>query len=501
MLATRSRNPLRLSNKPSEMPRDALQPKPTSLLNAHKRSLEEKGTREGPSNKKLASSKAFRENGKSKARPVTSVSPESQETASLSTFVTGHYVITISEVASHHKFDTSSYTLALFQHTEGDHTQFYADFKFDNLEGTMRLMPTLVFNAKGATKWTSEDFIKYCKLPKDTYPSPEFCNWLMRWRGVDGGMRLNEKVRGEPWNAPGTVNFKFDTETTENGVGLKFDVVFAYDCKLFSFSCTKVRDLDTGVQIVDFIALQQLWDDLEDLAWYEDEESESEANYEGRSDSIANRMDLLASASKRDIQSPPKIDAKRPKAKRARKVRKESIPEWDVSGLYKLTCMCGNQLVDASAYELRIHYRSWGKQQLYGQFSIDDLKGVMRLCPAEALTASPRQLLSLEDFEAACDLDDHPPGPKTNEWLMRWRGKKGTDVYGGEARAQGQFNFFSDPASSFQSTFGHFPGFKVVFTMYYDGKQFDLEGIKTAHVSEPVDFDLEHEWGSLFLEE
>lgn len=94
-------------------------------------------------------------------------------------------------------------------------------------------------------------------------------------------MRLNEKVGGEPWNEPGAVNFNFDAESMENEFGLKFDAVFAYDSKLFSFYCTKVRDLGAGVQAADFIALQQRWDYLENPKWYEDKQFESGVNYEG----------------------------------------------------------------------------------------------------------------------------------------------------------------------------------------------------------------------------
>jgi hypothetical protein len=184
--------------------------------------------------------------------------------------ITGHYAITISELTSHHKFDTSSYAFTLFRYVGTETSQVYAEFKFDHLEGIMRLVPQEVFDAKGETKWDSADFVRACKLPRDVYPSPAREKWLMRWRGEDGGMRLNEHVGGEAWNAASTFDFKFNTSTPENGVGLNFRVVFAYDCKLFSFSGTKLRALDEGFRPVSPSSIEEKWNMLDNPAWYED---------------------------------------------------------------------------------------------------------------------------------------------------------------------------------------------------------------------------------------
>ena len=86
-----------------------------------------------------------------------------------------------------------------------------------------------------------------------------------------------------------------------------------------------------------------------------------------------------------------------------------------------------------------------------------ELKGVMRLCPEKALLSKADsdeeddepKLLMLDEFEKACELaDDSKPGPKAKEWLMRWRGKDGDKVTGGENRAQGLFLFKYDGESS-----------------------------------------------------
>jgi hypothetical protein len=270
----------------------------------------------GPLKKRAATSKASR----AKSKRGASVVSVADEPASRSVCVTGHYAIAISEVASHHKFDTSNYTLTLFRYTEENNTQIYANFKFDHLEGIMRLMPKEIFDAKGDARWNSEDFVAFCGLPENSYPSPDSSQWLMRWRGIDGGMRLNERVGGEPWNAAGTFNFKFDSSTPEDGVGLTFNVVFAYDCKLFSFTGIKVGDLDAGVQADNSISLQERWDSLENPAWYEDEEEELEIEMDDRSrrDTISGRMELLASVPSEGSESPQKTVVETRSSKRGR---------------------------------------------------------------------------------------------------------------------------------------------------------------------------------------
>ena len=61
---------------------------------------------------------------------------------------------------------------------------------------------------------------------------------------------------------------------------------------------------------------------------------------------------------------------------------------------------------------------------------------------------------------------------------MRWRGKDGDALVGGETRAQGQFIFKDDPSSS-----ADFRGTKIVFAMIHKGKHLFFEGIKTANVT------------------
>jgi hypothetical protein len=61
---------------------------------------------------------------------------------------------------------------------------------------------------------------------------------------------------------------------------------------------------------------------------------------------------------------------------------------------------------------------------------------------------------------------------------MRWRGKEGEALVGGETWAQGHSIFKDDPSSS-----ADFRGTKIVFAMIHRGKHLLFEGTKTANVT------------------
>ncbi|KAH7355170.1 hypothetical protein BKA65DRAFT_475628 [Rhexocercosporidium sp. MPI-PUGE-AT-0058] len=230
---------------------------------------------------------------------------------------------------------------------------------------------------------------------------------------------------------------------------------------------------------------------------------------------------------------PQSTISKLPKATpKSKKQMKKKTQSWDVSGTYNLTCTSRYQPVNASSYALSLCYkRGPSSSQLFGIFEFGDLKGVMRLCPERTLTSKDSEadsdsgsgsesdedqdyesgLLMLPDFEKACQLPDGvQPGPKFKEWLMRWRGKEGEKIVGGESRAQGQFNFKHDAESST----GEYEGVKITFAMLYQGRHLLFEGVKKGNLEQgscclgsdndadlDSDFDLEKEWQSLFREE
>ncbi|KAI2465543.1 hypothetical protein F4781DRAFT_21304 [Annulohypoxylon bovei var. microspora] len=163
---------------------------------------------------------------------------------------------------------------------------------------------------------------------------------------------------------------------------------------------------------------------------------------------------------------------------RHRSSTKSSSAVWDVTGRYNLTCANKFKPVDATEYVLDVRYTHTSPHtcQLYASFDFPNLnlKGKMRLCPKSAIAAQTTGKLFLADFEAACELaEDVKPGPKSKEWLMRWRGEEDGVSLGGETRAQGQVLFEEErlPPDS-EGT----PKMIIKFAMVHNSKHVILEG-------------------------
>ncbi|KAI1098268.1 hypothetical protein F4804DRAFT_325286 [Jackrogersella minutella] len=163
---------------------------------------------------------------------------------------------------------------------------------------------------------------------------------------------------------------------------------------------------------------------------------------------------------------------------RQRSSTKTSTAIWDVTGHYTLSCANKFKAIDASEYVLDLRYTHTSPHtcQLYGYFNFPNLNltGNMRLCPKSAISSQPNGKLFTDDFEAACELAEGvKPGPKSKEWLMRWRGQENDAKTGGETRAQGQFLFDEErPASGGESS----PQIGIKFAMVHNGKHLILEG-------------------------
>lgn len=280
-------------NEPSKSHESTPHPKTARIL---KRPLDDSDNEDEPSKKRAPRPVSSTDFHISSPLNNTPTKPHNQHPN-----VKGHYRISISPLAAHHNFSTSTYTLTVFH----QYNQLYARFSFDHLSGIMRLLPLDLFNAK-TEPWDVYDFVSYCELEEGDVPSRELARWVMRWRGRDGGMRLGEKVGGEAWNRVGDWTWMFEDEDAkkeENGTGeaeeeksgnadeekIGFKVVFAYDHKLFSFHGSKIRDLTPDELREETVAkMDKEWHELDDPAWYVDPDAveEEEVGEEPRSESM-----------------------------------------------------------------------------------------------------------------------------------------------------------------------------------------------------------------------
>jgi hypothetical protein len=93
--------------------------------------------------------------------------------------------------------------------------------------------------------------------------------------------------------------------------------------------------------------------------------------------------------------------------------------EWKISGRYWLTCTNRLEPVDATDYCFELHYTNSSPRQLFATFEFGSLKGMMRMCPENAIISRPDKALSLMDFEAACKLHgEDRPSPGSKQWLV-----------------------------------------------------------------------------------
>ncbi|KAH7355169.1 hypothetical protein BKA65DRAFT_475627 [Rhexocercosporidium sp. MPI-PUGE-AT-0058] len=196
---------------------------------------------------------------------------------------TGHYTIKTNPDINP-PLNTTSFTLTLFYtaspSTSPPKDQLHATFKFGTLTGRMRLCPFSSYPR--GKKFTITEFEKACHLERDSMPCPERCNWLMRWRGRDGGMRQEKRVGGEE-NVQGVFDFVFKGRGDEGKVegegkgegevGVRFAMM--YRGKVFGFEGTKVKELGEGEGRMDWEDVEARWDSLQDwLGRDSDDEAE-----------------------------------------------------------------------------------------------------------------------------------------------------------------------------------------------------------------------------------
>ncbi|KAI1086218.1 hypothetical protein F5B19DRAFT_480082 [Rostrohypoxylon terebratum] len=190
------------------------------------------------------------------------------------------------------------------------------------------------------------------------------------------------------------------------------------------------------------------------------------------------------SGGKRPLNSPSNTRVQNTPVKRVKHKgsTKNSTAEWDVTGRYSLSCANKYKPLDATEYILDVRYTHTSPHtcQLYASFNFPNLNltGRMRLCPKSAITAQPTGKLYLQDFEAACELGEGvKPGPKSKEWLMRWRGEQGDLKLGGETRAQGQVLF--DEEKLAPGSVGA-PKINIKLAMVHKGQHVILEGTQSS---------------------
>lgn len=384
--------------------------------------------------------------------------------------------------------DTTGFSLKVFYCRQSLPHQVYADFKFDKLEGLMRLCPR---KESSEEKFPVAEFEKRCYLKEEKLPGPDHLTWAMRWRGTDGGMQVNKVVGGEE-ESLGAFDFKEEPSFPPTNVaGVKLTFFMIYSGLLFSFDALKVAELDAMEIDIKAQQLERRWKSLYNPEWDEnsDSDSDSESNEvmlravrslqptkrpqkprlkltaEQASSSLVScsepRRDRADRAPKSySLNRPPKVSVQPPpKTLPPAGVIDRSGPglwkdhpgqtiienppdwAWNLAGHWKITAPMLSEALDLDPTEslkMKIHVSNYPfhtrvGRQLWADFRFgsdysSDLWGYIRFCPAS--TPDIKEC-NLKQFENFCRLEAGQwAGPSEEggheKWLWRWRGKRGS---------------------------------------------------------------------------
>ena len=538
-----------VTNKPSKPARKAAASSASHSINPRKRPL----SNDAQDNKENEGPQAPKSKRRAKSQSSTKKTSSAAQNAT-KWDVEGLYKVT--DVSSKNPIDTSAFILKVFYYSLSNSRQLYAEFEFDKLKGIMRLCPREQVEKVGREKFGLSEFEKACRLEATSEPGPTNAKWIMRWRGQDGGIREDKKVGGE---LNGSYTFEFEKDASSSSAdfqGLNIDFTFIHEEHMFVFRGSKIANLDGERADAPWV-VERKWSDLYNFRWSDDSDSDSDSTSAAESDSDSDSdsgsasepgsvKDMFANLFTKNLDPLLKAAFKagpetgeatvncilnqlapyreplssEPTGSNSRNRPGKSVSfdieestsrarkggsEWDVTGIYNITCFNRNDPVNTMKYSMEIHCCE-SLHQLYATFTFDSLKGVMRMCPANAMIAWPDGFLDLHDFEEACNLDvsgvprsrrkEARPGPRRTQWLMRWRGKEEDILVGGETKAQGQFTFKLHPDTNSTS----FDGIEVEFAMVHKGRHLLFRAYKRANLiaERNPKWSLEQEWKDLF---
>jgi len=234
--------------------------------------------------------------------------------------VEGDYKITAAETDGN-PFDASGCSLGLFfTETVNLKRQLYAAFKFDSLDGIMRICPD-----KKNEVCFLERFEELCDLGPKEQPGPNNTRWFMRWRARDGGMRLGKLVGGE-MDQDLEFSFKHDASCSSadfTAINLLF--CMEYENNFFVFHASKTSNLGKkGEHSIS--TMDSKWYDLLDFKWVDDSASSS-ADPDSETDTSVSRLSVSSY-----LTGLPRLIGNVPPRTKDRYIEKLPSWAWDMTG-------------------------------------------------------------------------------------------------------------------------------------------------------------------------
>lgn len=249
--------------------------------------------------------------------------------------VEGHYDITIADAFDSRtldplgpvSMDIDGFKLSLFYWSASEPRQLYANFSFDKLQGIMRLCPRDLSPGSEKNPPDLKQFKQLCYLDAAEVPV-ENSSWMMRWRGRDGGLRLDELV-GDESRSIGPFSF-------EEGTKLIF--LFIYNDNLFRFQAIKIADLAAHECAEAPSVLEREWEQLDANAQESDTQSDSTATESsGERPGSTSASISQISKKKSSVAAPPKAPSRSQTARQ--KPQSSSRPEQQIQAPSGIHCI------------------------------------------------------------------------------------------------------------------------------------------------------------------
>lgn len=314
--------------------------------------------------------------------------------------------------------------------------RLYAFFDFPNLNlrGVMRLCPKSALSSRSDDRLFLPEFEAACDLAESAAPGPKNKEWLMRWRGEEGGRKVGGETRAQALFVFGRNNSRASptAESSEQpGIQVLFGMV--HNGKHLLFQGTHAsKEIPT-------VDPDAVWQWLFEPSW---EESDPAVVNEEEARCAYNQWENPRPGSVIKARNKPGPDPGYVINRNASSPYLEDRPDWawNVTGTYKISCPelaerighDGSDEQEKMEMLLTIFMENNSKRQktgrqLWGQFDFGILRGNMRFCPGSLAEFGVDD--RTQPFEAVCVLKPGVwPGPQPKggerKWGFMWRGFK-----------------------------------------------------------------------------